>query len=616
MKTLVALLVLISASLTAQAAAPATVPVAAELNLKSLPPGQPAVVAVVVDVPEGLHAQSSQPTSPNYIPFKVTIDPNPSIELSPPIYSPGKLENYELLGQLSVYTGRVITYVPLRVKEDAKPGPLTLSGVVQYQMCNDRACFPPKRPKISIQTTIAEAGTKAEPNHPELFADYKGGGATSAPATALSAQNLKVTEVASDITIDVFGWKVTLGRNAYGIAFVCAFVVGIFFNFMPCVLPVVPLKAMGFYEVSQHNRAKSLALGLVFSLGLVASFAVLGLIVVAKQWFRWGELFGNPWFLSALVLVLIVMALSMFGAFTVNLPTTVYAWTPRHDTYTGNFLFGILTAALSTPCTFGMFFGLLAWALAQPVAVGVMLMVMVGAGMAFPYLVLSAFPELARRFPRTGPWAETIKMLMGFLLLGTAAYFAGPFINRLLGAGAFWWVIFAVVLAAGLFLVWRSVRFSPGMAPRLAAVVIAIVMIVPSFYVVRLMTVKPYAWQPYTPQTLSTARDSNKIVLIDFTADWCGNCHWVEAFVLNSRLAIKTIDDHRVVMLKADVSKDDAPGRPLLNELNPVGAIPLTAIYAPGLAQPIQLNGIYSVKDLQEAIARAVAATGIRADAR
>jgi len=75
--------------------------------------------------------------------------------------------------------------------------------------------------------------------------------------------------------------------------------------------------------------------------------------------------------------------------------------------------------------------------------------------------------------------------------------------------------------------------------------------------------------------------------------------------VLNSRRAIKTIDDHQVVMLKADVSKDDAPGRPLLNELNPVGAIPLTAIYAPGVDQPIQLNGIYSVDDLQSAIARA-----------
>jgi thiol:disulfide interchange protein len=219
--------------------------------------------------------------------------------------------------------------------------------------------------------------------------------------------------------------------------------------------------------------------------------------------------------------------------------------------------------------------------------------------------VLSAFPELARRFPRTGAWAETVKMLMGFLLLGTATYFAGPFINKVLGPGAFWWTIFAVVVAAALFLIWRTVRHSPGLLPRTAAVAIAVLMILPSLYFVRLMTIKPYQWQPYDPRTLQTAQQSGKIVLVEFTADWCGNCHWLEAFVLNSRRAIKTVDDYDVVMLKADVTDDAAPGRTLLNELNPVGAIPLTAVYAPDAKKPIQLTGIYNVRDLQSAIANA-----------
>src|SRR5439155_23644025 len=242
----------------------------------------------------------------------------------------------------------------------------------------------------------------------------------------------------------------------------------------------VPLKALGFYEVSQHNRAKSVLLGAVFSAGLIASFALLGLFVVGlkgtEYQLNWGELFTKTWFRASIVTILVVMAVGTFGVFSVNVPTSVYRFTPRHDTYVGNFLFGILTAALSTPCTFGMFVGLLTWALAQPSRfVGGSLLTMVGVGMAFPYLVLSAFPELARRFPRTGPWAELVKQMMGFLLLGTAVYFARPFIEKLvrpsqnnhLASDVFWWTLFGVVAVAGVYLLVRTMKFAKRLTPRL-----------------------------------------------------------------------------------------------------------------------------------------------------
>ena len=165
-------------------------------------------------------------------------------------------------------------------------------------------------------------------------------------------------------------------------------------------------------------------MGAVFSLGLIASFGVLALLVVGLRVLDWGGLFQKTPFTIGIVTVLGVMSLSLFGFFTVSLPTSIYQLTPRHDTYSGNFLFGVLTAALSTPCTFGLFVGLLAWALAQPPFIGVAVLMTVGVGMAFPYFVLSAFPQVAKNFPRTGPWAEIIKQLMGFLLLATAVYFA------------------------------------------------------------------------------------------------------------------------------------------------------------------------------------------------
>jgi thiol:disulfide interchange protein DsbD len=402
----------------------------------------------------------------------------------------------------------------------------------------------------------------------------------------------------------VLGWDIT--SHVYSFAFIAAFVAGIIFNVMPCVLPVVPLKAIGFYEVSQHHRGKSLALGLVFSAGLVSAFGVLAVLVVGLRVLDWGELFTKPWFIIPLVVILIVMGFSLFGAFTVLVPTALYRITPRHDTYSGNFLFGILTAALSPPCTFGLFVVVLAWALKQPPAWGVALVMTVGAGMAFPYLVLSALPELARQLPRTGPWSEMVKQLMGFLLIATAIYFARPLLDRALPPQSFWWAIFACVAGACLFLVVRTYQLKVGAMPRAIAVVVALLIIVPALYATRLLTIRPYQWTPYSDAALTTARSTGRPVLVEFTADWCGNCHYLEAFVLHKPRIVQAVNDHGVVMLKADVTAEHAPGKALLAKLSTAGAIPLTAIYPPGATQPILLTGIYSQSDLRNAIEQAV----------
>jgi thiol:disulfide interchange protein DsbD len=572
----------------------------AVLNYSALQPGMDGFVAVVLDIKPGFHAQSHTPTNEDYEAFLVTLNKHPALDFGEPIYPPPHFEEYPALGRLSVYTDKVIVRVPVKVKPDAPAGPLKITGSVYYQVCDDKVCFQPVTTPFEIDTTVVQAG--------------RGGTAPAAQEQEIFGE----AEKRGVAPIQVGGFA--LAQDAYLLAFALAFLVGIIFNVMPCVLPVVPLKAIGFYEVSQHNRGKSIAFGLVFSLGLVASFAVLGLLVVALRVFDWGELFTKVWFRVTIVLILVGMAISTFGFFSVNLPTGIYRFTPRHDTYVGNFLFGILTAALSTPCTFGMFVGLLTWALSQPAWLGMAAITTVGAGMASPYLVLSAFPELARRFPRSGPWAELVKQLMGFLLLGAAVYFARPFIetpfksaaNKHLASDVFWWTLFGVVAVAAIFLVVRTLKFARSATPRVVAVVIALLMVVPTGYLVWRLTYHPHDWRPIeqyawqtSAQAAETARETNQIHLVEFTADWCGNCQWVEAWVLNSLGIVGEVKQNGVVMVKADVTNEGDTGRLLLGELNPSGAIPLTALYAPGMDKPIVLTGIYSKADLRRAIEEA-----------
>jgi thiol:disulfide interchange protein DsbD len=571
----------------------------AVLNVSALRPGDKAMLAVELVIKAGFHAQSHTPTGEGSIKFDLKLDPNDALSFGEPEFPKGKDEHYATLGTLNVYTGKVVVRVPVTVKPDAPTsGGVKITGKLTYQICDDKACYPPEKPPFEIKSTFSAAGSEVKPNEPDLF--KKDESTKESPKS-----DSKPADKEKKSGAMIFGRE--LDQGAYLLAFCAAFIVGIIFNVMPCVLPVVPLKIMGFYEVAQHNRAKSLAFGAVFSAGLVASFGVLAVLIVALRVIDWGGLFTKWWFIVPMVIVLVAMAISMFGLFTVNVPTALYNVTPRHDTYIGNFLFGVLTAALSTPCTFGMFVGLLAWALTQPAVVGVALIMTVGAGMAFPYFVLSAFPELARRFPRGGAWGEVVKQFMGFLLLATAVYFASPLIRRLASQETVWWFIFAAIAAGALFLLVRGMKVSKTSFGRVAAALVAIAILVPSVYGVRILTFKPFEWQAFSPEALAQARRENKIALVEFTATWCGNCHYLEATVLKSRPIVQAVRDKQVVMLKADVTEDAAPGRPLLNELSPAGAIPLTAVYAPSRDSPIQLTGIYEKSALLDVLKDAAA---------
>jgi thiol:disulfide interchange protein len=569
--------------------------VSAVLSTVNVHAGDKPTIAVIVNVHEGLHAQSHTPVDDFAIKFELKPDKSSAATFGDVIYPAGIDQTYPSLGKLNVYEGKTVIQVPVTIASDAKTGAITLTGKVRFQACNNDTCFPPENVKFSIATNVVAADQAVE--HNPAFDQ-----AVAPPVPTTGPAATQPASVAGDSDTKIFG--IDLAKLAWPVIFAAAFCIGIVFNLMPCVLPVLPLKIMGFYEVSQHDRKKSLLLGAVFSAGLVASFGVLAALVVGSAKLPWGALFENFWFTVAITVVLVAMAISTFGFFTINVPTAMYSFTPRHDTYVGNFLFGILTAALSTPCTFGMFVALLAWALKQPAWIGGAAIVMVGVGMAFPYFVLSAVPEVARKFPRTGPWPEVIKQFMGFLLLATALFFAQPLFKHV-SRDIFWWLMFAVVCGSGIFLVIRSIQLSGNSTPRIVCASIAILLIAPTFYAVHRITEKPFKWIPYSDQALATARASGDPVIIDFTADWCTTCHYIEAKVLHNSDVVHEINQRKVVMLQADMTNPDAAARPLLDKLNAAGAgsVPLTAVYFPNQKEPTLLKGIYSADDLKNTLA-------------
>ena len=218
--------------------------------------------------------------------------------------------------------------------------------------------------------------------------------------------------------------------------------------------------------------------------------------------------------------------------------------------------------------------------------------------MASPYLLLSAFPELARGFPRTGAWSEIIKQATGFLLLAVAAYFARPLLPDALRGPSFWWVVYGCVLVGSLFLVVSAVRLG-GRRGMLVSAAVAVLLAGGLLPMVWRLANPPVGWQKFSTTALADARAAGGPVLVKFTADWCANCQAVEQRVFGTQEQVDGwTEEAGLTLIKADLTKQDAAGWDLLKQLNPAGAIPFTAVYFPGSQAPRSLTGIYGTEDL------------------
>lgn len=600
----IAMLLCRSLSAPAQPAADEMAKVRAALSQSALRPGDSAVLAIVTDISQGFHAQSNTPTDPNFIKFSFKPSADPRLIIGEPIYPKGETHDFGALGVLNVYEGRVVVYVPIRVKPDSGTGSVRVGGVLTYQVCDNTMCYAPESPELAFDTKIIPATAAVETVEAELFKGFD-----PAVFATLDAPSRAATP-------PVAGAKLPGGDWNAGTAFGAAIVAGLLFNVMPCVLPVLPLKAIGFFEASKQRRSRSMALGLSFSAGLITVFAILAIVVLGLRMITWGELFSRGWFIWSVVALLVFLALGQFGAWSVVLPNSLYSIEPRHDTIGGNFAYGIMTAILATPCTAPLLPPLLFWASNQPAGVGVPAVILVGVGMSLPYLLLSGVPELAQKFPRTGPVSELFKQMMGFLLLASAVYFGA---GRLVHGPSFWWLVVAVIAVAALFLVARTTQITRGALGLAVSCTIAVVMLGGSLWWTVSVTglaatgTNPSTgggdasrtvdhWTPFSEEALSSARAAGQPVLVKFTANWCATCQVIEGTVYSQSSTWDELSARGLVTLKADLGETDAPGWPMLRRLNPAGGIPLTAIWPAKSDQPIVIGSIYTQTELFDAV--------------
>lgn len=390
---------------------------------------------------------------------------------------------------------------------------------------------------------------------------------------------------------------------------------GLLLNLMPCVFPVLSLKALALVTSHAQHRAAARREGLAFAAGVIVAFVMLGAAIVglraAGEQLGWGFQLQSPAVVSALALLFFVMALNLSGVFEFGtlLPSSVASWS--HSNRKANaFASGVLAVAIASPCTAPFMGAALGYALAQNAGVTFAIFVALGVGMAVPYVTLAWFPAWRRVLPRPGAWMVHLKQLLAFPLYATVAWLVWV-LGAQVGNDAVMRIGATLVLVAFALWAWRMWRGGGRFAWATAAIIGAIVGMTIAWPLLggdrdRLAAAgnavaSADGWEPYSAERVAELVAARRPVFIDFTAAWCVTCQVNKRLVLTNpdvRRAFARVD---VALLRADWTRRDPAITRALTALGRSG-VPVYVLYRKD-GEPMLLPEVLQRQALIDAIA-------------
>jgi thiol:disulfide interchange protein DsbD len=400
---------------------------------------------------------------------------------------------------------------------------------------------------------------------------------------------------------------------------------GFILNLMPCVLPVISLKIFGFMRQAGDSRANILKHGLAFTAGIFLWFLGLAAVIIALKSagseVTWAFQFQNPWFNYVIGAVVFVFALNLFGVFEIVLPgraTQGIAEAGGHGGLAGSFAQGILATLLATPCTAPFLGTALGFAFSQTSAVIAAMFAAIAAGMAFPYLLLSAQPGWMKYLPKPGAWMERLKQFMGFPLLATLLWLLYV-IGQQRGTEAVIWAA-ATYLCLGL-AAWLYGAFlgpiSSTRAKTLATLGILLSLLLGLGYFTGNLFARSAAtipdksaatptdgipWVPFSEAELQRLLAEGRPVFLDFTADWCITCKFNLRTAIDTKAVREAFEKLGIVPMLADWTNSNPEITRKLAQFDRVG-VPFYLFYAPGRADdPVILPELLTEQILLRAI--------------
>lgn len=555
-----------------------------------------------------------------------------SIRAGAPRWPKGQAHHDAHFGDVTVYFDQVDVPLPL-VRTTAEAAQVEV--VATFQGCQDEGiCYPPMTRTVRVALpagrvqTVAEAAAAlagpastgdatatdaavdangiATPEGPSPVAtgdiDASTAPAPDADTPDASADNAARTRPPGDASIGLFA---ALGLALLG---------GLLLNLMPCVLPILSLKVLGIAK-SGGSRAAARSHALWYTAGVLVAFALVGLLVIALraagQAMGWGFQLQQPWFVAALAYLMFAVGLSLSGVFNLGgrIGNVGQALAGRSGPV-GDFFTGVLACVVASPCIAPFMGGALAYAFTASTPMALAVFLMLGLGLALPFLLIGLVPALADRLPKPGAWMETLKQVLAFPMYLTALWLAWV-LGKQRGVDAMALLVAGMtVLALALWWFERR-RWTGHSAHRGLALLLAVAALLPIFAVGRLAAPTPTALGTaedgarvaYSAERLAALRAAGTPVFVNMTADWCVTCKANERRVLSGATFKTALVDAGATYMVGDWTNVDPEIGAFLETHGAVG-VPLYVVYPAGGGDGVVLPALLSDAIVVDALGR------------
>ena len=522
----------------------------------------------------------------------------------------------EHFGNVAVYFDQVEIAVPVtRTVTSAAQGTLVLG----LQGCQDGGiCYPPMTRRLAVSLpagTITPVGA-VDPSQndatvePDAASDAPPIDSVIAPDTAATTD--AATTSADDTTRTPPPQQQSRGLL---VSLLLALLGGLILNLMPCVLPVLSLKALSLAQ-SGESRDSARRHALAYTAGVMVSFAALGALALALRKaglaLGWGFQLQQPLVVALLALVVFAFGLSLSGLWYANVGIGQRGSALlQRDGVSGDFFTGVLAVVLATPCTAPFMGAALGYAFTGPTVGGMLVFLMLGLGLALPFLLIGFVPAFARLLPKPGAWMETLKQLLAFPMYATAAWLVWVLAKQRGADAAGLWLAAAIALALGTW-AWTRARSGGGRGWLVVALVALLGTGWPLVKLHQLPKPQPtgatthsgIASVAFSKQALADLRAQGRVVFVNMTADWCVSCKANEKTVFARDGFRAALDAADAVYMVGDYTNVDPAITVYLQQHKAVG-VPLYVVYPRGGGEGSILPVILTPAIAHEALAMA-----------